>query len=189
MSASQQRLRIVPPSEAPADDGHLLARIAAGERNALGELYERYARSVYLFASRFVHDGSAEDVVQQVFLRVARIAPAFDARATSARPWLFGITVLVVREQGRASRRLAQLVSRLFGAERPTSYEPFERHESLERAVSRLTPAKREVLLLADVEGFACEEIATMLQIPVGTIYTRLHHARKELRHRMEASG
>ena len=133
-----------------------------------------------------VRDGSADDVVQQVFLRVARIAPAFDREAASAKPWLFGITVRVVREQRRASRRFAQLLSGLFGAARSETYEPFEHDDALEKAIDDLTAVKREVLLL-DVEGFTCEEIATMLGVPVGTIYTRLHHARKELRHRLEA--
>lgn len=188
MSARLQRLRIVSPSESPIDDARLLERIAAGERAALGELYERYARPVFLFASRLVRDGSADDVVQQVFLRVARIAPAFDPRALSAKPWLFGITVRVVREQQRAARRLAQVLSGLFGAGRSETYAPFDRDDSLEKALGRLSTAKREVLLLADVEGFPCDEIAAMLGAPVGTIYTRLHHARKELRQHVEAS-
>lgn len=188
MSARHQRLRVVEASDVPVDDARLIARIGAGERAALGELYDRYARAVYLFASRLVRDGSADDVVQHVFLRVARIAPAFDARAVSAKPWLFGIAVRVIGEQRRAAHRFARMLSGLFGSQRNGSYEPFDRNDELEKAVGQLTAVKREVLLLADVEGFTCDEIAAMLGAPVGTIYTRLHHARKELRQRMQAS-
>lgn len=182
MTARVSRLRVVAPDEAPIDDARLLERVGSGERAALGELYDRYARAVYLFASRLVRDGSADDVVQQVFLRVARIAPAFDARAASAKPWLFGITVRVIREHTRASRRFAQLLSSVFDAGPRASFEPFDRNDDLEKAFDRLTPVKREAILLADVEGFTCEEIATMLGVPVGTVHTRLHHARSELR-------
>jgi RNA polymerase sigma-70 factor (ECF subfamily) len=57
-----------------------------------------------------------------------------------------------------------------------------ESRRDVEKAVATLTEAKRVVLLLADLEGFTCEEIAAMLGIPVGTVWTRLHHARRELR-------
>ena len=52
----------------------------------------------------------------------------------------------------------------------------------LERALERLSAPKREVLLLAEVHGFSGEEIATMLGVPIGTVWTRLHHARREMR-------
>ena len=57
-----------------------------------------------------------------------------------------------------------------------------EARTDLDRCLRRLSPAKRSVLLLAEVEGFTCEEIAKMVSIPVGTVWTRLHHARRELR-------
>ena len=178
-------LRIATPSETPVDDARLLVRVASGDRAALGELYERYARAVFLFASRLVRDGSADDIVQHVFLRVTQIAPAFDASSVSAKPWLFGITVQVVREQRRSSRRFARLLAGVLGSNRSAAYEPFDRHDELERALDRLTHEKREALMLAEVEGFTCEEIAQMIEVPVGTVYTRLHHARKQLRHHL----
>ena len=56
----------------------------------------------------------------------------------------------------------------------------------LEAGLAQLSSAKRSVLVLAEVEGFSCEEIAGMLEIPVGTVWTRLHHARRELRRHQE---
>jgi RNA polymerase sigma-70 factor (ECF subfamily) len=59
-------------------------------------------------------------------------------------------------------------------------------HGEVARALRTLSDAKRDVLLLADVEGFSAPEIAEMLKIPVGTVWTRLHHGRKELRALLE---
>ena len=53
----------------------------------------------------------------------------------------------------------------------------------LDRGLQQMSEAKRVTLILAEVEGFSCEEIASLLGIPIGTVWTRLHHARRELRH------
>ena len=63
------------------------------------------------------------------------------------------------------------------------AHTPSDAHRwDLERGLGELSDAKRVVLILAEVEGYTCEEIAGMLRVPVGTVWTRLHHARKELR-------
>jgi RNA polymerase sigma-70 factor (ECF subfamily) len=59
---------------------------------------------------------------------------------------------------------------------------PNDTASDLDRALGRLSTAKRSVVVLSEIEGFTCEEIAVMLRIPIGTVWTRLHHARKELR-------
>ena len=185
---ARAHLRVVATPKADVDDAALLSRIATGDRAALGTLYDRYARSFYLFARRLTNDGSAEDLVQLVFLRVHKIAPSYDPSASSARPWLFGITVRVAQEQRRSAHRFAGLLSRLLDARGTGAAEPFHGASDIERAIGGLSPAKREVLLLTDVEGFSCEEVARMLSIPVGTVYTRRHHTRKELRAKLETT-
>jgi RNA polymerase sigma factor (sigma-70 family) len=162
-------------------DANVLARVAQGDVAALGTLYDRYAAGLLRFARR-IDRNDAEDVVQTVFLRVMRIAPTFHADAASARPWLFAITARVLQERTRALRRLGVAMLRLGSeAQRSHSSVADARHD-LERGLMRLSVAKRSVLVLAEVEGFACEEIASMLSIPIGTVWTRLHHARRELR-------
>jgi RNA polymerase sigma-70 factor (ECF subfamily) len=172
-------------SHPTAGDGALLARVAQGDTSALGALYDRYAAGLLRFARR-LDPQDAEDVVQTTFLRVLRLAVSFDAETPSARPWLFAITARVVQERRRTLRRWTAALVRL--AEQPLRAAPgiADTRPDLDRHLARLSPAKRTVLVLAEVEGFACEEIANMLSIPVGTVWTRLHHARRELRRHHE---
>jgi RNA polymerase sigma factor (sigma-70 family) len=176
-----------PPADS-SSDAAIMARVANGDAAALGILYERYAVSLLRFARRLErHD--AEDIVQQVFMRALRLAPKFDPDARSARPWLFAITARVVQEHRRSLRRWAAALARLAShPPRAPATLPDPRSD-LQVGLAQLSAAKRSVLLLAEVEGFACEEIASMLEIPVGTVWTRLHHARRELRRFHERSN
>ena len=162
-------------------DAAVLARVAEGDVAALGALYDRYAPQLLRFARRVARN-DAEDVVQTVFLRVMRIATTFRPDATSARPWLFAITTRVLQERTRALRRWGAAMLRLAQDVDEPVGTSLEIAGDVQRGLMRLSMAKRTVLVLAEVEGFACEEIASMLSIPVGTVWTRLHHARKELR-------
>jgi RNA polymerase sigma-70 factor (ECF subfamily) len=117
-----------------------------------------------------------------VFLRVVKLAPKFDASAASARAWLFAITTRLIQERRRSLRRLASAVHMLTAQKRTSSQLASIDSCDIERCLREVSHAKRTVLVLAEVEGFSCEEIAAMLEIPVGTVWTRLHHARKELR-------
>lgn len=162
-------------------DASLLQRVAQGEVSALGLLYDRYASSLLRFARR-VDPQDAEDLLQTTFLRVASLAPRFDLSSTSARPWLFAILMRVAQERSRALRRFGRALQRLAELPRTAASDPPDVAQDLDRGLQQLSVAKRSVLLLAEVEGFTCEEIAGMMQIPVGTVWTRLHHARRELR-------
>ena len=185
-------LRLVRSAPAAAsDDADVLGRIGRGDVGALGELYDRHATALLGFATRCTGAQDAEDLVQATFVRAARSAGTFDGRTTSARSWLFGITAHLVQERRRSFARLARAllrfdVSAVTGAS--TSHQDEERND-LRKGLDRLTESKRVVLLLAEVEGFTCEEIASMLAVPVGTVWTRLHHARREMRAFYEEGG
>jgi RNA polymerase sigma factor (sigma-70 family) len=167
-------------NESNRSDAELLARIASGEVSALGTLYDRHAPGLLRFARR-IDPQEAEDLLQSTMLRVAHLAARFDGRTPSARAWLFAIMLRVAQERSRSLRRLGAVLKRL--AELPrAAVAPVETAPDLERGLRRLSHAKRSVLLLSEVEGFTCEEIANMLDVPVGTVWTRLHHARRELR-------
>ena len=162
-------------------DAQLLERVAGGELSALASLYDRYAPSLLRFARR-VDPQDAEDLLQTTFLRVAGLAARFDPQSASARPWLFAILMRVAQERSRALRRFSHAQQRLAELPRAAASSSADAVQDLDRALARLSVAKRSVLLLSEVEGFTCDEIASMLQIPVGTVWTRLHHARRELR-------
>jgi RNA polymerase sigma factor (sigma-70 family) len=168
-------------------DAVILARVAGGDLAALGVLYDRYAPGLLRFAVRVAGAEEAEDVVQAAFLRVIRLAPAFDPHVASARPWLFAITARIVQERRRSLRRWrAALLGLAQQQQRPQARQLTDARADLTRGLARLSVAKRTVLILAEVEGFTCEELSAMLSIPVGTVWTRLHHARNELRRRFE---
>ncbi|MDB5217035.1 MAG: polymerase sigma-54 factor RpoN [Myxococcaceae bacterium] len=185
----KRSLRLVPPAPATSvaaasNDADVLGRVGRGDVGALGELYDRHASALLGFATRCTSAQDAEDLVQTTFVRAARAAATFDGRAGSARSWLFGITAHLVQERRRSFARLARALLRfdvgaVTGA---ASSPPGEERNDLRKGLDRLTETKRVVLLLAEVEGFTCEEIATMLSVPVGTVWTRLHHARREMR-------
>jgi RNA polymerase sigma factor (sigma-70 family) len=168
-------------AEAAASDAALLARVAQGEVSAMGALYDRHAPALLRFAKR-VDPQDAEDLLHITFVRVATLSTRFDGRSPSARAWLFAIITRVAQERTRSLRRFARAIGRLSDMPRRQSVSINDTRRDLDRALSALSTPKRAVLLLAEVEGFSCEEIATMLGIPIGTVWTRLHHARKELR-------
>lgn len=178
-------LKLVPrPATEPAQGGEsndrdALARVARGDVGALGDLYDRHARVLLAFAARAAGAHDAEDVVQTTFERAAKAAASFDGRSLSARPWLFGIAARILQERRRSFARFARALLRV-GV--PAMQFPVaEARTDVQKGLIGLSEAKRVVLLLAEVEGFTCEEIASMLGIPVGTVWTRLHHARREL--------
>lgn len=182
--------REVPEADfAPEHDGALLMRVHEGDLSALGVLYDRHYRAVLRLARCLLpQESEAEDVAQEVFLTVARVASSFDGRPSS-RSWLFGITARLVLNRARRGARFLRFVQRL--GEQPSEVKAklpdetlleSELRAQLTEALHKLTPPKRVVIVLAEVEGLSGPEIAEALGIPVGTVWTRLHHARSELR-------
>ena len=123
-----------------------------------------------------------------ISIEVVRAAPRFDPRF-AAQSWLFGIATCMAR---RHRRSLARLAARLSRIARSTDITPppnpaqfLEGNETTRRlngAFAKLSAKKREVFVLVTLEGLSGEEAARALGIPVNTVWTRLHHARAELR-------
>lgn len=183
----RRRLSVVVPSRS-SEDAALMSRVAGGDLTALGDLYDRYAQGLLRFAARMAPWNEAEDIVHGVFMRVVRLASGFDCNATSARPWLYALTRRAAQDRRRSLRRFAATLIRLSEQSPPAVSLLRESNPDLERALGCLSTKKREVLLLAEVEGFTSPEIAALLGIPVGTVWTRLHHARHALRQLLKAS-
>ncbi len=173
-------------TEPPVADADALAmlRLARGEVDALGELYDRHQAAVRRFATRMTQSkDDGDDLVHATFLAAMRTAGSFDA-GRSCRAWLLGITARLVQRQRSTGARWARLLSRFRMPEPAWARDPESTvgaREGLERGLASLSAAKRSVLLMAEVEGLSGDEIAEALAIPVGTVWTRLHHARREL--------
>jgi RNA polymerase sigma-70 factor (ECF subfamily) len=184
-----------PPVRAPEsdDDGPLFVRLAAGDLGALGEIYDRHRAAVRAFVLRATGDrDDADDVLQNTFLTAARIADRYDGRA-SCRPWLIGIAARLVQQRVQTFARVGRYLARFAGTQRGAR-DPrpaLEARSSLDAvgvALARMNAAKRVVLLMIEVEGMSGPEVAEALAIPIGTVWTRLHHARRELAAALEVT-
>jgi len=177
---------------APRTDDVLLRAIADGDLASLGELYDRHARSMWRAAERTLGGGAdADDVVHTVFLKLPKIARSYDGRP-DARPWLVGISVRVALRHRRGMGRFLRMLTGLALADlegTATSPEVLASdRQDLRRfqgALQRLSPKKRAIFELVEIEGLSTEEVARALGIPPATVRTRLHHARLELNEAM----
>jgi RNA polymerase sigma-70 factor (ECF subfamily) len=173
-----------PAEVADPSDAELMHQLARGEMGALGQLYDRHHAGVRRFVVRATADAEdVDDIVHATFLEAAKSAARYDGRP-SCRPWLVGIAAhLLQRKRQSIGRFLAVLAS--LGGVRTTVTDPRSAllaRRDLNRALAQLSEAKRVTVLLAEVEGLSCEEVAAALRIPIGTVWTRLHAARRELR-------
>lgn len=172
-------------------DEALIAQVAEGKLDALGELFELHEPALKRYLARLgVRSCDLDDLVQATFLELTRAAPRFDARY-SARAFLLGIASMMVRRQRRSLQRLSARVAafaRLVGSSEQAqaiATEELEREATLSaiaRAVQQLPAKQRETFVLVSWEGLSGEQAASALGIPVKTVWTRLHHARRALR-------
>ena len=162
------------------DDADLLARIGGGDRSAFERLYERYARPVYGLALRRLGDRDrAEEAVQETFAAIWRAAGSYRRERGSGAAWLYAVArnAVVDRFRGRGEPVAAV-------PDAPsTELGPDERAEAgwkawrVHRALEELPQAEREVLELAYWSGLSQSEVATFLNIPLGTVKTRTRSA------------
>ncbi len=183
-NAPPKRARL---EERQATDAHLLGRIAHGEIDALGLLYDRHRAGVRRFVARPTSDAEdVDDLVHATFLEAAKSAGRYDGRP-SCRSWLIGIAVHLLRRRrqsfGRFVAVLASFRHSLVVASDPRA--ALQARRDVGRALAKLSEVKRITLLMAEVEGMTCEEIAVATEVPIGTVWTRLHAARRELRRAM----
>ncbi len=130
----------------------------------------------------------AEDVVQETYLRAWKHFDSFEA-GTNCRAWLFRIMFNVIKARsGTLAKRIETPIGEEIELEnRPSNvlfFDPLKKIEGQEAlsAATRLSPEHREVLWLVVVEEFSYREVAEILEAPVGTVMSRLHRARRELR-------
>lgn len=174
-------------------DAQLLRRVSEGDLRPLGILYDRHHERVHQFVTRATAGGAdTDDITHEAFLALATVAHRYDGRP-SARPLLLGIAAQLVRQRRRAVARFLQvLTSFAIGSSECAVRTPedtasvTEELGRVEQALARLPEEKRLVLLLVEREGLTGEEVAKALQVPLNTVWTRLHYARAEVRKTLE---
>jgi RNA polymerase sigma-70 factor, ECF subfamily len=177
------------------DEAILIERCRAGDLAAFEPLVEKYRQRVYRLAYNVLRDpDEAWDVAQDAFIRAFQALPSF--RGDSAfYTWLFRIVMNVARD--RARQHAAR--GRAFGTERvdekdwdrvlvdqatsPDAHATqVEERDRIARALATLSEPHRAIIMLSDLEGLSYREIAEVLNIPMGTVMSRLHNARRRLR-------
>ena len=170
------------------DDRALLGRIRRGDTAGAAELFERYAPALLRFADRLLSDrASAEEVTQEVFVKVISRANQYDGRA-EVSSWLFAIAANACRDRRRRDRRatVVPLDAVPEPAHKGEGIESMlgdrQRREAVRRALSALSEEQREALILARYHGLAYAEIADVLGISVGAVKTRIFRAVEALK-------
>ncbi len=175
------------------DDRRLIADCLGGRRDAFGDLVSRYQARLYNAALRLVQSPEdAADVVQDAFLNAYQSLHTFKGDAEFFT-WLYRIAFNTAISLKRKKRPALSLEAHAgdpgIDPDDPSEYvkpgaalERTEDERQLSSAIARLSPEHREVLLLKDIEGMKYEDIAEVLRVPIGTIRSRLHRARLELR-------
>jgi RNA polymerase sigma-70 factor (ECF subfamily) len=175
-----------------ADDAEIVQRVARGDRQALAELYGRYQRPLFQYLLQLTPDyGLAEEMLQDTLVAVWKSARSFEGRS-SVLTWLIGIA----RRQAHNTLRRHKLpvVDESALLELPaTDPDPEEftlasiERDELVAAFRQLAPVHREILTLTFVQEFSYQEMALALGVPLGTVKSRLSHAKKALRVLLES--
>jgi RNA polymerase sigma-70 factor (ECF subfamily) len=183
-------------------DEELLARFVSGDYSAFDVIVGRYEERLLNFAYRFLNDQeTAQDVVQETFLRVYRKRKEYKAIAHFST-WLFTIAGNLAKSELRRRKRwrFLSLDSGGDDDERPVDL-PDERHlpddvvadrmteARIQEAINALPPKYRQAVLLRDVEGMSYQEIAQIANCPVGTIKSRVNRARLKLQKKLRIDG
>lgn len=181
---------------AAISDEALIAACAKRDPNALGVLFDRYQSTVYRFLSRLSGTDARDldDLVQATFLEVHRAASQFRG-ASAVKSWIVGIALNIARHHVRSEVRRKAMLSSY--AESPKG-DPARPDDNAERrqlmnklysALDTLPREQREVFVMCDLEEVRGVEAARILNVPEGTVWRRLHEARKALRAALEGGS
>ncbi len=168
----------------------LVARCQAGDTEAFRELYRIHRAQVARLVQRILGpDPEVEDVIQEAFVQVYRSLPSFQGSSLLST-WIHRVSVNVALQHiRRRKRQRSGPVVMTADPPDPSSGDPApeedviwrDRMRKLYAALERLSPKKRAVFVLHEIEGMAAEEIAKTLRTPLITVRTRLFYARKAL--------
>lgn len=176
------------PTLRPPDppDDRLLSQVAAGDEGAFRMLWERFGAAVYsLCLRRLSEPGAAEDAAQEAFVNVWRHARSFDPQRGSAAAWLFAVTRNAAAQVARKASRRELALTVL-----PDDPVVHEEHTLLRLAVhaalTRIPTTERQVLELAYFDDLSQSQIATRLDLPLGTVKSRTRAGLKRMAELLE---
>lgn len=178
-----------------SDTRQLVLSLQGGSPEALGGLYDLFNRLVYRTALGILGDTeTAADLLQEVFLRLYRFAKRIDPERP-LEPWLYRMTVNLSYtwvKRRHWLQPLEDIADWLAGDGRMQPSVIAEQHETwdlVSRAVSRLPLPQRLVIVLYYINDCSLQEISEILEIPAGTVKSRLHYARLTLKEYMDVHG
>jgi RNA polymerase sigma-70 factor (ECF subfamily) len=186
-------VRLIAPLDDAVSDAELIERMADGDREALGTLFDRHHRALYGFLARAsdAEEPEIEDLVQTAFLEAFRAAARF--RGTSSpRTWLFAIGGNIAKMHRRATRRRTRAIQRLAALPERTATALDARVADqralaqVEVALAALPHRLRVAYVMCVIEGVATDDAARALGIARGSIWRRVHLARQQLRAAVE---
>ncbi len=182
-------------------DAGLVEKCLHGDNGAWGELVRAHTRIVYGTCHRFTgNPDDARELTQEVFLRVFRALDRYDGRCGSFRTWLMRLTRNLLIDHYRKNRKHSRLESiedqhatpkdrSLVGGRADYALVRRETGELLRTALARLSMELREAVILRDLQEMKYQEIADVLEVPQGTVKSRINRGRRELARQLRAMG
>ncbi|MFF1326359.1 MULTISPECIES: RNA polymerase sigma factor [Streptomyces] len=175
-----------PQAERVANDADVVAG-SLEQPELFARLYDRYAPDIHRYATRRLGETAADDITADTFLTAFRIRARYDRTRPSARPWLYGIAANLIGKQRRAEVRALRALART--GHDPVAASWVEDTDSrvaaqgpLADALASLSAGDRHVLLLVAWADLTYQEVAEALDLPVGTVRSRLNRARRKVR-------
>ena len=181
------------------DENRLIERVARGDVKAFETLYDRYSAMVYSLAARMLGQSIAEEMVQEVFILVWRKAQLYEPKRGVFSTWLMRVAHHRIIDELRRRRRQTQPISE--NAERPmedlADMRPLTeqimaqeaRGAAVRAALSKLSLEQQAVIEQAYFKGLTQSDIAEKLQIPLGTVKTRIRLGLQKLRGELTQKG
>ena len=184
-------LPAIPPSEAPREIEAVIQRCLQGDELAWESIVQQYRRKVFNVAYKFVgrHE-EAEDLTQDIFIKIFKSLGTFDRRA-NFQTWLISVSRNLCIDHYRSVRQERQAIDRQIDPNElsPVAHEPgpiaaIEQQDRvllLREALAALPESLRKAVLMRDIQELTYQEIADKLQLPEGTVKSRINRGRTEL--------
>jgi RNA polymerase sigma-70 factor (ECF subfamily) len=167
----------------------LVSLLKQKNRNAFSILYDKYSSYMYGLICRIVHDQTAaEDVLQEVFVKIWKNIENFDEEKGALYTWLINIARYTAIDYLRSSQRKQQLKNQIVTGNEYIEEKPcpgFADEMGLKSMVSKLEPKYREVIDLLYFYGYTQDEVSKKLHLPLGTVKTRARAALQILRNQL----
>ncbi|MFD1539010.1 RNA polymerase sigma factor [Nonomuraea guangzhouensis] len=179
-----------PAETAEVDDAELI-RWSRDDPEQFASLFDRYIEQIHRFVARRLGTQAADDIAAETFLIAFRGRASYDPAARLAGPWLYGIATNLIAKHRRGEERFLRALSRT--GTNPLPEPPMadtvvgrvaaqEVDRRLAGALASMSSGDRDVLLLVAWGELTYEEVAAVLKVPIGTVRSRLHRARRKAR-------